>query len=168
MRFIRPAIIITTCDRNPAILGRAVRTALDQELPGEVIVVNDGLKPVTRLPPGARIVETGGRRGLSRGRNVGLSNLSPSTNAVCYLDDDDELLPQHTRLMAAAIGKGAAFAFSRAIFKHKGFETEDPEPNNPGNKRYYDSGKTLVKFYSDLMRKAFKAKKLNFRKIHSE
>jgi glycosyltransferase involved in cell wall biosynthesis len=143
MRFVRPGIVITTCDRTPAILNRAVKTALSQELPAEVIVVNDGLKGVSGSWDGVTVVKTGGRKGLAAARNVGLNAMSLAVNAVCYLDDDDELLPCHTRLLSSAIASGHAFAFSRAVFRHREFETEDPEPQNPGPKRYYDPSALL-------------------------
>lgn len=135
----RVAIIIPTCDRPPAILERAVRSALAQRHPAhEIIVVNDGLGPVS-LPPGVRGLRSGGYRGPGWARNLALCNLSRQTTAVTYLDDDDELLPDHVGLLSEAIAQGAAFAFSRALYKYPGgVETEDPEPGNTDpNKRYY-------------------------------
>ena len=141
---IRPAIIIPTCDRSPSILDRAVRSALAQELPAEVVVVDDGLTPVAQVWPGIRIVNLNNRSGPCVARNIGAIACSPETNAVCYLDDDDELMPSHTRLLAAALEAGAGFAFSRALYRFPDHETEDPEPNNPGPKRYYDPHALLV------------------------
>jgi glycosyltransferase involved in cell wall biosynthesis len=137
---IRPALIIPTCDR-PSLLPRAMSSAIAQERPfNEIIVVNDGSSPVVAPShPGIKVVNTTGHAGLPRARMVGIGALDHSTNAVCYLDDDDELLPPHAASLARPLEEGAAFAFARATYKYPGgVETTDPEPANKGPKRYYD------------------------------
>jgi len=134
---MRVAIIIPTFDR-PELLQRAVHSALNQTLsPNEVVVVND--RP--RIPvsiPDVRVLTTPRNEGPAKARNLALATLTPDTDAVCYLDDDDELAPNHLELLSREMDKGAQFVVSRALYKHPGFDTEDPEPHNKGNKRYYD------------------------------
>jgi len=132
-------IIITTCDRPPEILSRAVESALRQD--ALISLVDDGLNPINNKW-GSRVVlsKTKGRIGLPAARNVGLKALPSYVDAVCYLDDDDELLPNHVELLSQKLLNGFPFAFSRALYKHRdGSETEDPEPSNKDpNKAYYD------------------------------
>ena len=137
------AIIIPSCNR-PILLERAVRSAKSQTvLPHEIIVVNDGTDLIPQMD-GAKIIKTGGGAGPAAARNLAFSHLSPETDAICYLDDDDELLPGHVQLLGEKLDMGHEFAFSRAIYKYpNGIETEDPEPNNKGSKRYYDPNALL-------------------------
>jgi glycosyltransferase involved in cell wall biosynthesis len=133
------AIIIPTCDR-PETLKKALASALAQKIPAhEIIIVDDGLKAIA-VQEGARVIRTKGREGLSRARQIGVSSISTETDAITYVDDDDELLPNHVGLMSEALSDGTAFAFSKAIFRYPdGTETEDPEPKNHNpNKAYYN------------------------------
>ena len=141
----RAAIIIPTFNR-PNLLARAVRSAINQTSPAaEILVVNDCLTtPISariskEFGDRVRVLRTLGLTGPSKARNTALQLLSPQTNAVCYLDDDDELLPNHIELLSRPLEQGASFAFSKALYKYpNGDETTDPEPRNPGPKRYYD------------------------------
>lgn len=129
------ALVIPSCDR-PDILQRAIGSARNQTRPfNDIIVVNDGAQPVP-FSSGVRLLSTLGGEGPSRARNFGVK--MSSTDYVCYLDDDDELMPNYVEEQLRAI-EGHEFAFSRALFRYAdGFETTDPEPGNPGPKRYYD------------------------------
>lgn len=143
------ALIIPTVDRLP-LLRRAVASAHAQERPfAEIVVVNDGPNELTPedLPktqnhqdPLVRVVKTSMYEGLPAARAKGLSSFQhPYIDAVCYLDDDDELLPNHVSSLLPVLESGQPFAFSKALFKYaNGMETEDPEPGNTGAKRYYD------------------------------
>lgn len=140
--------IIPTVDRLE-LLNRAIRSAMAQEHPfSEILVVNDGPSTIEldALPQDKRIriVKTLTYTGLPAARAFGLRELSPNIKAVCYLDDDDELLPNHVSSLLPSILSGHDFAFSKALFKYaNGTETEDPEPNNRGPKRYYDPNALL-------------------------
>lgn len=135
------AVIVPTFNR-PELLQRAIRSAMEQtQAPFEILVVNDGSQPIT-LPehPSIRIrlLETARHQGPTIARALAMENLSPNINAICYLDDDDELLPNHINLLLAAL-KDKEFAFSKALYRNKdGNETTDPEPANLGPKRYYN------------------------------
>lgn len=141
---MRACIIIPTCNR-PTIVRRAVESSLYQGLkPHEVVVVDDGSEPpdLHGFPPCVKCVKSG-RVGLSKARMTGVVNSSLSCEAIGFLDDDDELLPNHVATLLPALEAGAQFAFSRAKYKYKDFETTDPEPNNKGPKRYYDPSALL-------------------------
>lgn len=135
------SVVIPTFNR-PELLQRAVRSALNQaKPPSEVVVVNDGIQPLILPETGPvkiRLLATKGRQGPTVARNLALANLSPNINAVCYLDDDDELLPHHIAQLSAILDYGAPYAFSKAIYRFNDHDTEDPEPSNKGPKRYYD------------------------------
>lgn len=132
------AVIIPTFERQE-LLTRAVKSVMAQEKPvAQILVVNDGPSPIT-LPEDPRllVLETSKRQGPTIARALAMTKLNSNINAVCYLDDDDELLPNHISLLSATLKSG--FAFSKAIYKFpNGVQTEDPEPNNNGPKRYYD------------------------------
>ena len=143
---VKTAVVIPTCNR-PELLKRAVRSALRQETqPDEVLVVNDGPAPIALDPdPRIRIISTKVYEGLPSARSLGLANLSPNIFAVAYVDDDDELLPNHISSLLPSLQYGHAFAFSKATFKYAdGTETEDPEPNNHGIKHYYSPTSLLT------------------------
>jgi glycosyltransferase involved in cell wall biosynthesis len=143
---MRCAVIITTCDRPSEILSRAVDSALKQGDGTIVSLVDDGLAPAQNKWDGRIILSrTAGRIGLPAARNVGLASLPKDVDAVCYLDDDDELLPNHVKLLSERLRNGAPFAFSRAMYKHRdGSTTEDPEPSNHDpHKAYYDGNALL-------------------------
>ena len=134
----KAAVIIPTCDR-PKLLERAIHSVQSQTVsPHEIIVVNDGIEPVPQMA-GVKVIRTSGGAGPAAARNLAFSHLSPETDAICYLDDDDELLPDHVKLLSEKLDMGPDFAFSKAVYKDlDGSSTEDPEPGNMGPKRYYD------------------------------
>jgi hypothetical protein len=119
-------------------LERAVKSALNQDLPfHEIVIVDDGMN-ASPFIPGTRMIRTDGLLGLPRARNIGLGAASLA-DAYCYLDDDDELLPNYTTVQSALIESGCEYAFSIAKYRYAdGSETTDPEPSNTGPKRYYD------------------------------
>ena len=142
------AVIIPTANTRPAELERAVRSVIPQ---AKAIVVNDGLGPLQSLDGiallGATVVNTNGAEGPSAARNRGFAAIGGDIEAVSYLDDDDELLPNHVADLTAGLGT-ASYAFGRAVFRYSnGQETDDPEPANKGitkPKRYYDPSVLLT------------------------
>lgn len=135
---MRPCIVIPTCNR-PKTLRRAIESVLKQETKAhEVVVVDDGASPpdLSRFPSTVRCVQSG-QVGPTKARMVGVVNSSLSCDCFGFLDDDDEFLPNHISTLVPML-EGCHFAFSKALYKHKDFETTDPEPFNKGKKRYYD------------------------------
>mgnify|MGYP006275427039 CR=1 FL=1 len=92
------AVVVTTHDR-PELARRAVLSALTQTVPVEVVVVDDGSEPPF-VDPRVRVVRTEGV-GVCAARNRGLAVVDAPW--VCFLDDDDELVPDAlARALAAA------------------------------------------------------------------
>src|SRR5262249_38865895 len=96
------SVVIPTCQR-PALLLRAVKSALAQSIPElEVIVIIDGPDFATEEAlsqiddPRLRVIPLPGRVGGSETRNTGV-RLS-SGQWVAFLDDDDEWLEQKIEL----------------------------------------------------------------------
>lgn len=96
------AIVIPTHDR-PALLRRAVSSALSQDVPVEVIVVDDGSPEPVVLPPDPRlrVLRHDRSQGGSAARNLGARQAEAPW--VMWLDDDDELLPHAARTSLDAI-----------------------------------------------------------------
>ena len=101
------AVVIPTRDR-PALVERAVRSALAQTLPpAEVVVVDDGSDPPVRLPPDLRrdgrvtLVRFEPSRGPAAARNEGVARTS--SPLVAFLDDDDEWYPSKLERQVAAL-----------------------------------------------------------------
>lgn len=135
---MRTCIVIPTCNR-PQTLRRAIESVLRQEIKAhEVVVVDDGMNPpdLSGFPQMVRLVQSG-QVGPTKARMVGVVNASLSCDCFGFLDDDDEFLPNHLSTLVPLLGRGQ-FVFSKAMYKHKDFETTDPEPLNKGKKRYYD------------------------------
>ncbi len=115
------SVIVTTMDR-PNLLTDALNSLLGQTYEHwEAVVVNDGGEDI-----GDRIAtaDRSGRikyihhphnRGLSAARNTGIS-LS-SGDILCYLDDDDRLLPEHLETIVTAMHRsGAGLVYTEAEY----------------------------------------------------
>lgn len=137
------SIIIPTCDR-PETLERALRSAINQTIPANVVVVNDGRIPIVAIT-GVTVVSTPHPySGPSVARNIGVRACNLTCTSVCYLDDDDELMPDYVATQSSLLGDGSEFGFSTALFKYPDdSETTDPEPSNKGSKNYYDPNALL-------------------------
>lgn len=100
------SVVITTKDR-PGLLGRALRSVLQQrDVPVDVVVVDDGSQPPVSPPvdPRVRLLRNPLARGANAARNAGLAAVRGRW--VCFLDDDDEHIAEgvaaaHAWLVAA-------------------------------------------------------------------
>ena len=140
---MRTCVIIPTYNREK-LLFRAIQSVFAQTRPAdEIVVINDGSR--LNLQPTIlnkiRLFETTGSVGPTIARRTALNHTD--CDAVCYLDDDDELFPNHLEKLVPEIEKGRQFAFSKALYRYPDFETTDPEPSNKGIKRYYDPNALL-------------------------
>lgn len=95
-------IVIPTHAR-PVLLAAAVTSALAQDVPVQVVVVDDGSPEPVDLPadPRLRILRHDQARGGSAARNLGARQAR--TRYVMWLDDDDELLPHAARISLEAL-----------------------------------------------------------------
>jgi succinoglycan biosynthesis protein ExoU len=95
----QPVAVIVAAWNAQDTVGRAVKSALEQDLVGEVIVVDDASKDDTRsatlsADDGSgrlNVISLAHNGGPSRARNVALSH--SQTRYICILDADDYFLP---------------------------------------------------------------------------
>lgn len=118
------SVIIPTHNR-PDRLRTAITSVLNQDYRDfQIIVVNDGTTPVEDVVAdlnrdGRIILVTHDRnRGLAASRNTGLRQASGKY--VCYLDDDDRLLPHHLRTLVTHLeSSGDKIAYTDAWRVHE-------------------------------------------------
>jgi GT2 family glycosyltransferase/glycosyltransferase involved in cell wall biosynthesis/2-polyprenyl-3-methyl-5-hydroxy-6-metoxy-1,4-benzoquinol methylase/tetratricopeptide (TPR) repeat protein len=118
------SVIIPTYNR-PDRLRTAITSVLNQDFQDfQIIVVNDGTTPVEAVVnelnrDGRIILVTHDRnRGLAASRNTGLRQASGKY--VCYLDDDDRLLPHHLRTLVTHLeSSGDKIAYTDAWRVHE-------------------------------------------------
>jgi glycosyltransferase involved in cell wall biosynthesis len=116
-------VITPTWQRHGLLLSRCVPSVQAQDYGSfEHLIISDGPDPVlagTALPPNTRLLELPAHDPRSRwGNECRRHGIAAARgDLVAYLDDDDEWLPSHIRLLAGALtsGAGAGFAYSRAV-----------------------------------------------------
>ncbi len=116
---MRVAVVIPTFNRREFV-GDAVRSALNQSVPADVVVVDDGSTDGTYDALarwfGDRIILVR-QENLERGaaRNRGAREV-PEAELLCFLDSDDVLLPHHVEVLVrgASAHPGASFISTRA------------------------------------------------------
>ena len=119
------SVIIPTRNR-PDFLPEAVASVLaQQDAALELIVVNDGDRPVSLAPdPRLRIVENGSR-GAVPARKAGVA--AARNDFIAFLDDDDVWIDRHHLAMAQnAFKHGAGFTFGNGIMRFPGEATPRP------------------------------------------
>lgn len=110
------SIILPTCDR-PTLVGRAVRSVLEQAGPSFEIILVDANRTTPenvgeaalapwRDDPRVRIMNARGRVNAAAARNVGLA--AARGRWVTFLDDDDEYLPGKLVAQHALAGQTGA------------------------------------------------------------
>lgn len=102
-------------------LRRSVATLVAQTYTNlEIIIVNDGGRPVTGLPddPRIRVIEHEVNRGVTAAGNTGLA--AAKGEYIQFLADDDELYPDHImRLVSALERTHADVAHSNIIIRYE-------------------------------------------------
>lgn len=118
------SVIVVTFDRSEDILARALKSALNQTLPpNEVIVVDTGTdialsKKKKTLSEKMSVCyvkcpETGGPYGRNLGASVSKSEY------IAFLDDDDEWNPEKLSDQTAALGDGICIVHSDYLIENK-------------------------------------------------
>lgn len=103
--------IIIPSHNRPHMLMTAVDSALGQTLENiEVIVVDDGSEPPVELPerPRLRLLRLDRNQGVATARNAGAQ--AARAARICFLDDDDHLLPHMAEASLAALDQVANLA----------------------------------------------------------
>lgn len=98
--------IIIPSHNRPHMVMIAVQSALGQTLENvEVIVVDDGSEPPLELPtlPRLRLIRLPTNQGVATARNTGAA--AARSERICFLDDDDSLLPHMAEVSLAALAK---------------------------------------------------------------
>jgi glycosyltransferase involved in cell wall biosynthesis len=118
-------VVITTRDR-PALVARAVESALAQTLQAiEVIVVDDASAEPLRLARAdtrLQIIRRTSSTGVCAARNAGLS--VARGRWVTFLDDDDELVPD---MLETSLGAARASELPPPVAVLAGIEELDPD-----------------------------------------
>lgn len=113
---IKATIVIPTCDRA-SLLPRALSSAIKEAGSfHEVIVVNDGKESIdfirTSLSKSENIkfLSTDGYQGVSAARNLAIAEASGEI--ICFLDDDDALMPGFLFSVCLEMSKGWSFIWA--------------------------------------------------------
>lgn len=117
-------IIVTTCDRAE-LAAQAIGSALAQTVADvEVIVVDDGSKDPLRPPndPRLSLIRLDRPVGVCAARNRALA--AARGEFVCFLDDDDELLPH---MIAVSLEAARASKLAAPVAVLSGMEFFGPE-----------------------------------------
>ncbi len=122
-------VVITTRDR-PALVARAVESALAQTLQAiEVIVVDDASAEPLRLARAdtrLQIIRRTSSTGVCAARNAGLS--VARGRWVTFLDDDDELVPD---MLETSLRAARASELPPPVAVLAGIEELDPDGHYP-------------------------------------
>ena len=119
---MKVSVVIPTIGRKS--MTRALKSVLDQTYPAnEILVIDDSLEQNLNYK-NVKILKTGGNKGVSNARNLGLSLSSSSW--VAFLDDDDYWDPNHLcKLTAFASELDADLAISSAKIVRSGLRRPD-------------------------------------------
>ena len=132
------AVVIPTLGR-PTLAAAVLSTITQHPRPGEIVVVVDGTDPAL-VPdhllkfPEVRVLTTGGRRGPSTARMMGVAGCHAPL--VAFLDDDDEWLPgkmtaQLTLFTALRVRSAYPVVSCRAHLAYHGRITSQIGPTRP-------------------------------------
>jgi glycosyltransferase involved in cell wall biosynthesis len=109
--------VVIPCFNAALTLGETLRSvAVQSRAPAEVLVVDDGStddSPAIAREAGAHVLSTGGNRGPSAARNLGIA--AATSELVAFVDADDAWAPEHLAVVAGLLDRQAeaSLAFSR-------------------------------------------------------
>jgi glycosyltransferase involved in cell wall biosynthesis len=132
-------VVLPTRNRERLLPG-AVDSVLAQEYPElRIVLVDDGSSDGTpavceryaEAHPGKIVVVHGKGAGCAAARNCGLERMGEKTAYVCFLDDDDRLLPGKIRREVGILDSApdAGFVYGDAILHHEETGREDRHPS---------------------------------------
>ncbi|MGC8915804.1 MAG: glycosyltransferase [Thermoanaerobaculum sp.] len=118
-----PVSVIIRTRNRPRFLAQALASVASQkQKPSEVVVVNDGGEDPTPVTVGfsqvlpIKMLHLHPPQGRTRAAQEGL--LASSGVLACFLDDDDQWLPNHLEVLLAAFAHGARVAYSDVDVVH--------------------------------------------------
>lgn len=132
--------IITPTYKRPNELMYAVQSVVAQSVPDwEMIILNDNpgdgaTNAIAKLGDSRiHILENDSNHGVNYSRNRGLDSISPQSNWVIFLDDDDTLAPRALENILAIIESNA----TPWIVTARGTDSNSPTTVAPKSKHYY-------------------------------
>lgn len=149
------SIIITTCNRRK-FFERAFKTAVNQENfdDYEIIVVNNGEEKIEDIVEkyknnrNVKIINYNKGKGAAISANIGIKNSNGEW--ICFLDDDDELLPNYLEELNKNISEEDNWILITSIWKKEAIE-----------KIMLDKKLLKIQFPMDLLKIIFKRNYLN-------
>lgn len=119
--------VVIPSHNRPELVAAAVASVLDQQIPTEVIVIDDASEPPLSktgplADPAVHLIRNATAGGPTRARNQGIE--AATGDFVAFLDDDDTWLPGKLRRTIDAAGAGPA----QAVVAHR--TTDDPRHAN--------------------------------------
>lgn len=138
-------------------IQRSVRSVLNQTFSDfEIIVVNDGSKDATyekavSISDARLIVIDKQNEGVSVARNTGIQ--AARGEYICFLDADDEYLPEHLAILADSIEehKDKAFFSTRFCMSMMADNEKIDMPTVTGETAYYDNVIEEIFRFSELI-----------------
>jgi glycosyltransferase involved in cell wall biosynthesis len=106
------AVVIPVWDSYVAFLGEALASVREQQVPAEIVVVDNASNMALPALPDARVVRSEVRLSTGGARNLGLEVVTAPL--VVFLDADDLMLPGALETLLAGLGEGD-IAFALAI-----------------------------------------------------
>lgn len=111
----RISVVILTWNDTPALLERAVRSALGSEgVDAEVIVVDNGSTPAAEVVTGVTLVREPINLGVAAGRNLGA--VQANAPFICFLDSDARLETDTLRQLVGVMGQDPEIALTAPVF----------------------------------------------------
>lgn len=108
----KASIVIPTYNQNPDFLLAAISSAVEQTVPVEVIVVDDGSEEHVEVPSPVRLVRNFDNQGIAAALNAGIKEMS--TDWFCWLSSDDLIVPEKVELqLGACLREEAQASFHR-------------------------------------------------------
>lgn len=135
MSSVLVSALITTYNRSPDVLERALRSVLNQTYPNiEIVVVNDSpnyerRKEIDELAARFNVIYIVNDSNIGAGASRNKAFLASNGEYVAFLDDDDEWLPDKIECMIPLFDSNTGLVYCNLINEYKGKKTEMALPS---------------------------------------